>query len=223
MKKQIIFIWGWEAKENYKNFADYLEKFEYNPYEEKRKKWTDFFAKNLWEDFEVLRLPMPQKYFADYCEWKVIFEKVFPYLKKEVIFVWHSLWWSFLVKYFNELPLSSGHLPQGTLSWASSIHLVPQWGRLTEKIKKIFLLAPAFKDCPQETIWSFNFDHKLENLQNFSEKITILHSKDDFVVPFSDFLDFKKALPKAEFIEFKDKNHFLDEEFEEFLEIVSSI
>lgn len=209
MKKQIIFIDWWEARENYANYMEYLEKLEYNPYEEKRKKWKNSLQEKLWEDYEVLFLPFWNRDFSYYPEWKVIFEKIFPYLKKDVIFIWHSLGWSFLTKYFNELPLSFRHSPQ--------------WGELINEVKKIFLLAPAFKDSENEVIWSFNFDNKLENLQHFAEKITILHSRDDFVVPFSDFLDFKKALPKAEFVEFEDKNHFLDEEFEEFVEMVSSI
>ena len=44
MKKQIIYIWWWVSRGNYKNFFDFLEKIEFNPYEEKRKKWKDTFA-----------------------------------------------------------------------------------------------------------------------------------------------------------------------------------
>lgn len=69
-------------------------------------------------------------------------------------------------------------------------------------------------------IGSFNFDHKLETLQQYAPKITILHSKDDFVVPYEDFQDFQKALPEAECISFENKNHFLDETFPELLDII---
>jgi hypothetical protein len=47
-----------------------------------------------------------------------------------------------------------------------------------------------------------------------------LHSKDDFVVPFSDFLEFKNIFPKSNFIEFENKNHFLDLEFVEFEDLI---
>jgi predicted alpha/beta hydrolase family esterase len=34
---------------------------------------------------------MPNRHFADYKAWKIMFEKIFSYLKDEVIFVGHSL------------------------------------------------------------------------------------------------------------------------------------
>jgi len=195
MKKQIIYIWWWVSRGNYKNFFDFLEKIEFNPYEEKRKKWKDTFASDLWGDFEVIFLPMPNKDFADFYEWKVFFEKVFPYLKEGFYLVWHSLWATFLIKYLSENNFSFG-------------------------VSKIFLLAPAFSDSLEEKIWNFNF-WSLEEYKSKYEKITtFLHSKDDFVVPFSDFLQFKNIFSKATFIEFEDKNHFLDEKFEEFLDLI---
>ena len=179
MKKQIIFIWGWIAKENYLSFADYVEKIEYNPYEQERKKWTDFFAEKLWSDYEFIKIPMPNKYFADYGAWKIMFSKIFPFLKENFCLVWHSLWWTFLIKYLNENSFS--YLP-----------------------KNIFLLAPALNDSEEE----------------ISSKTYFLHSKDDFVVSFSDFLEFKNIFPKSNFIEFENKNHFLDLKFVEFEDLI---
>lgn len=195
MKQQIIYIGWWEAKENYKNFMDYLEKLEFNPYTEKFLIWSKYLQEDLWDDFEVINIPMPNKHFALYDEWKIIFEKVFPYLRENVFFVGHSLWATFLVKYFNE-------------------------EKIDFLFKKIFLLAPAFQDSEAEVIWSFHFDKKLEKLQKFAEKIMILHSKDDFVVPYTDFLEFKKSIPKAKYINFEDKNHFLDREFPEIINYI---
>lgn len=196
MKKQIIFIWWWIAKENFINFKDYLEKFEFNPYEEKKEKWRDSLQKDLWEDFEVIMIPMPNKYFADFSEWKIMFEKVFTYLKKDFFLVWHSLWATFLIKYLSE-------------------------NNFVYNPKNIFLLAAAFKDSLNEKIWTFNFLWDFENFQkNYVKNTYFLHSKDDFVVPFSDFLEFKKIFSKANFIEFEDKNHFLDKEFKEFIDLI---
>ncbi len=201
MKKQIILIRGWEAKENYKDFYDFLEKQEFDPYEEKTKRWN----RNLWEilgsNFEVIEIPMPNRHFADYKAWKIIFEKVFPYLKDEVIFIGHSLGWTFLTKYFQE----------------------ENNNKLLEKIKKIILVAPAFKDDEVEILWNFNFDQKLNNLLKIQEKIIIFWSKDDFVVPFSDIEDFMKVLPKAEYKIFENKGHFLQENFDELKEELEKI
>ena len=196
MKKQIIFIWGWIAKENYLSFADDVDKIDENPYEQEIQKWTDFFAAKLWSDYEFIKIPMPNKYFADYGAWKIMFSKIFPFLKENFCLVWHSLWWTFLIKYLNENSFS--YLP-----------------------KNIFLLAPALNDSEEEINWSFEIKSNFKNFEEkYSSKTYFLHSKDDFVVSFSDFLEFKNIFPKSNFIEFENKNHFLDLEFVEFEDLI---
>jgi len=196
--KQVVLVKGWEAKENYKDFYDFLEKQEFDPYKEITKRWNRNLWETLWEDYEVIEAPIPNRYFADYKSWRIMFEKVFPFLKWEVIFVGHSMWGIFLAKYFDE---NFTGYPQGV-----SLH-------------KLILVAPPFKDHKNEIIWTFNFkNNKLENLNKISDKITIIWSKDDFVVPFNDFLDYKKALPKAKFLEFENYGHFLGEEVKEIIE-----
>lgn len=194
MKKQIIFIKWWEAKENFENYLDYIKKMDFDPYEEKQKKWSDFFQENLWENFEVLTIPMPNKGFADYDSWKIMFEKIFSYLKKDYFLVWHSLWATFLIKYLSE-------------------------NKIEKSPKNIFLLAPAFEDDEKEKIWTFNFSD-LKSFEKYQEKSYFLHSKDDFVVDFWDFLKFKNIFKNANFIEFENKNHFLDKNFDEFLDLL---
>lgn len=198
MKKQIIFIWWWVAKENYNNFQDYVEKLEFDPYE-KKERWRDNLEQDLWNDFEVIKIPMPNKDFADFDIWKSMFEKIFIYLKKDFSLIWHSLWASFLIKYLNE----------------NNFQFSP---------KNIYLLAPAFSDSENEKIWTFNLPWNMKNFEKKYSKISyFLHSKDDFVVNFSDFLEFKKIFPNANFIEFEDKNHFLDKEFPEFIDLLKKI
>jgi len=203
MKKQVVLLKGWEAKENYKDFYDCLAKQDYNPFEKKTKKWSDNLWEVLWENFEFINFPRPNSSFADYKAWKIMFEKLLPFLKWEVIFVGHSLGGTFLAKYFDEDFISHTN----TLLIGEGI------------IKKIILVAPAFKDSKTEVLGSFNFkNNALKNLSKISEKITIFWSKDDFVVPFEDFLDYKKTLPKAKFFEFENYGHFLGEEYGEILE-----
>ena len=178
------------------SFFCWLCREEYNPYEQERKKWTDFFAEKLWSDYEFIKIPMPNKYFADYGAWKIMFSKIFPYLKENFCLVWHSLWWTFLIKYLNENSFS--YLP-----------------------KNIFLLAPALNDSEEEINWSFEIKSNLKNFEEkYSSKTYFLHSKDEFVVSFSDFLEFKNIFPKSNFIEFENKNHFLDLEFVEFEDLI---
>jgi len=195
--QQVVLVKGWDAKENYKDFYDFVEKQEYTPNKEIKKRWNRNLWETLWENYEVLEMPVFDKYFADYKTWKICFEKVFPFLKWGTIFVWHSMWGIFLAKYFEE-----------------------EWNKiLLEKTKKLILVAPPFKDHKQEILWSFNFKNTdFENLKKISDKITILGSKDDFVVPFDDFLDYKKVLPKAKFLEFENYGHFLKENVPEIIE-----
>ncbi len=196
MKKQIILLKGWEAKENFKDFYDFVEKQEFNPYEEKQLKWSDILDKTLREDFEVIKFPRPNYWFADYKAWKIMFEKVTSYLKDDFILLWHSLGGTFLVKYLQE----------------------DDKFNLWKKASKIILVAPAYKDDEKEVLGNFNFSKPLNNLKKIQEKIIIFWSKDDFIVDFSDIEDFKKELPKAKFMIFEDKGHFLQEDFVELVE-----
>jgi predicted alpha/beta hydrolase family esterase len=195
IKKQVILVRGWEAKENYKDFYDFVEKEEYNPYKLETKRWNRNLWKILWEEYEIFSIPNINKRFADYRAWKITFEKVFPFLENDVIFIGHSLGWTFLTKYFEEN------------------------NKILEKTKKIILVASWFRDNKTwEILWTFNFDKKLENLKKIQDKIIIFASKDDFLVPFEHFEEFNRALPKAQYKVFENKGHFLQEDFPELIE-----
>ena len=191
MCKQIILLRWWTPKENYKDYYDFLEKYDINPYEEKKLKWSDTLSSDLWDNFEVLKIYRPNKDFADYKAWKIIFEKYIPYIKDGAIFVWHSLWGSFFLKYFEENPI------------------------LLEKFKKIILIAPAVDDSELELLGTFKPDLTFKNLKKYQNKIVVFASKDDFVVPFREIEILKKHLPKATYKIFDDKWHFLQEKFYE--------
>lgn len=198
MKKQVVFIHGWDSKENYIDFFDYLEKFEYKPFEDKILKWKHTFEYDLWVDYEVFMPDMPNKDFCDYEEWKIMFEKVFKYLKNDVIIVWHSIWWTFLLKYLNE-------------------------NNFPVTIKKIFLVAPAFKDSNMEVLGNFNFDQRLTTFKNYEDKTVFYHSKDDGVVPFADLEDFRNILPSAKYNIFENRGHFIDSSFPETINDIKKV
>jgi uncharacterized protein len=195
MKKQVILLRGWVAKENYKDFYDFLEQYEFDPYKENIKRWNRNLAEVLEEKYDVITIPIVNRNFADYKAWKIVFEKVFPFLNRETIFIGHSLGWTFLAKYFEEN------------------------NKLLEKTKKLILVAPWFKNNKiWEVLWTFNFDKNLINVKKIQNKITIFGSKDDFLVDFSDIEDFMEVLPNSKYKIFEDRWHFLQEEFYELIE-----
>ena len=203
-KQQILVIWWWEALENLSsqkfltNRLEYIrENYEYNPYNE-TKKWKQTLQRDLGENYEVLKSPNPCTDCAVYEEWKIMFEKTFPCLSDNIILLWHSLWGTFIAKYLNENDFSF-------------------------IVKKILLVVPAFEDSEQEVLGSFNFDKSLEKFKKYSDKITMYYSTDDFVVPVSDFENFKAVLPEMKYREFNDRWHFLWEEFPEILEDIKNV
>jgi predicted alpha/beta hydrolase family esterase len=200
MKKQVILVKGWEAKENYKDFYDFVEKEVYNPYKLKTKRWNKNLWEILWEEYEIFSIPNINRYFADYKAWKITFEKIFPFLENDVIFIGHSLGWTFLTKYFEEN------------------------NRILEKTKKVILVAPWFRDNKiWGLLWTFNFDKKLENLKKIQDKIIIFGSKDDFLVKFIDIESFMNVLPRAKYKIFENKWHFLQEDFPELIEEIRKV
>ena len=197
--QQIILLRGWTTKENYKNYYGFLQKREINPYEEKTLKWSETLWKKLWDNFEVLEIQRPNKDFADYKARKIFFEKYLPYIKQWAIFIGHSLWWTFFLKYMEE-----------------NIEVL-------QKFKKSFLVAPACKDSKNEVLWSFSIDTNFTNLINFQDKIEIFWSKDDFVVPFEEIQTLQKVLPKVKYHIFENRWHFPQENFKELVEEIREI
>lgn len=193
MTQQVILLRWWTPKENYKDYYDFLEKYEINPYEEKKQKWSDTLQKDLWERFEVLEIIRPNKDFADYKARKIMFEKYIPYIQDWTIFVWHSLWWSFFLKYFENNPF------------------------LLKKFKKILLVAPAIDDSDIELLGCFKPDLKFTNLNKYQNKIVVFASKDDFIVPFKQIKILQEKLPNINYKIFENKWHFLQERFDELL------
>lgn len=198
MNKKIFIIWGGEEASNYKDFEEYLLWEEFNPYAEKTKNWKDNLLQDVWEWFEVIKIPMPNKGFAEYKYWKIMFEKTFQYFGEENIFIWHSLWGTFLLKYLNENNL--------------------------ENISGIHLIAPAVSDTPDEKLWSFEFDITLKNLGKFQKIINIYASKDDDIVPFSQWEYLKNIFPESNFEIFEEKGHFIfQEHFEELVRNIKKL
>jgi len=206
-KQQILYIHGGDAFSNYSNYLEYLKVIDISglPDEpEPPKRWSKTLREDLGEDYEVFSPSMPNKLNAQYQEWKIWFERYFEYLHDDVVLIGWSLGGMFLAKYLveNDLPF---------------------------KPKALFLLAAVYGDGSLldesgEDGGDFLYDvTRLSEIFGKVGSVTIMHSKDDFVVPYEHALKYKAALPEATLLTFEDKNHFLVEEFPELLEKIREV
>ena len=196
--KQLIYIHGWDCFRSEDEFYDALKGWTYEPFLEK-KKWTARLKEIVKGEYECFMPDMPNKHDAKYKLWKVRFEKIFPYLNQEdLVIVWWSLWWMFLIKYLWE-------------NW------------FPKKIQQLHLVSSVFDGTGmfdgEKYLWNFAFDPRiLSNIQNQVEEIFIYHSLDDDSVPYAHAEKIKSFLPNAKLLSFKERGHFWQSEFPELVE-----
>ncbi|HEY4528551.1 MAG TPA: alpha/beta hydrolase [Candidatus Paceibacterota bacterium] len=193
MKKQIVVIHGGDTFETYEQYLNFLKNYEINieKYKTDIDDWKPWLRKILKDEYEVILPVMPNKFNAQYEEWKLWFEKFTPFINDEVILIGHSLGAAFLAKYLSE-------------------------NEFPRKIKAVMLVGAVYdKDCEGYPLLSFALPDKL-NLQ--TSNAMIYHSKDDPVVPFRALEQYQKALPNAQIRIFEDRKHLNQPEFLELLE-----
>lgn len=201
MKQQVVFIHGGDSFSKQEDFLQYLKETPIRnlPGSEAGKHFTQTLREDLGDNFEVFMPSMPNKQNADFGEWSIWFERHFAYLGEEVVLVGWSLGGMFLAKYLseNEVPFL---------------------------VKKLVLLAAPCGTCESpdgNDCGNFQFEPaNLSSIADKAQKIVILHSNDDFVVPVSAAHAYKSHLKSAELIIFEDENHFLSPEFKEILDIL---
>jgi len=144
---------------------------------------------------------MPNKHNARYTEWQIWFERHFEYLRDDVILIGYSLGAMFLMKYLSR---------QST----------------PFRIKALILMAgavalPEFdtRDCAEFVV----SPGTLEPLAERAAQVYILHSTDDFVVPYEHAPVIAAAIPHAILTTFHTKNHFLVPALPELLALVSQL
>ena len=199
MKKQIIVIHGGDTFNTYKEYISFLRNYKIDFERMLSKGWKNSLQEKLGKGFEVVLPKMPNSSNAKYVEWKIWFEKLFPFLEKEVVLVGHSLGGIFLAKYLSE-------------------------NKLPKKILATFLVASPFDDKgSKDSLADFKLKKDLSGLQNQPKELFFYHSQDDDVVPFAGFEKYKKALPSAHYKEFKDKGHFAQNSFPEIVRDIKRI
>ena len=100
-KPQIFIIHGGMTFKSKKDYLQFLKEREVSPV--KKLKWSDeYLDKKLGKEVEIIRSRMPLAENAKYKEWKIHFERFFPYLRDNYILIGGSLGGIFLAKYLSE-------------------------------------------------------------------------------------------------------------------------
>ena len=191
--RQIVIIHGGDSFPSYAAYKDNLmaTSVEYERLKPKRR-WRDTVIESF-PDADVLTPTMPNSANAQYDEWVIWFEKIIPFFRDDVSLVGHSLGAMFLVKYLHTTPLPS-------------------------PVRQLLLLAGGY-DYPTQEYGSFRID-SATGVQKSARTIHLFHSKDDFVVPFSELAKLHADLPSALVHTFEDRNHFLGGTFPELIEVL---
>jgi len=196
MKKQIIVIHGGDSFKNHQEFLDFLKNFEvslddFRP----RRDWKTNLQDELGDKFDVLLPRMPNKSNAKYIEWKIWFERMLPFLNKEVILVGHSLGGMFLAKYLSE-------------------------NDFPKKIKQLHLVAAPHNNTGY--IADFLIPKSLNRLGKQAANIYFYYSRDDGIVSIAEMEEYKKQLPTAKYIIFKNRGHLRQEKFPELVKLLKN-
>ncbi len=195
MTKQIIIIGGGDSFNTYEEYISSLKNKDVTLDKFRPKKdWKTNLPQSLGEEYDVLVPRMPNSANSRYAEWKIWFERMFAFLDDEIILVGHSLGAMFLIKYLSE-------------------------NTFPKKIKRLFLISSPYGATEPDPA-EFKLPDSFEPVNKQAKNIIIFHSKDDIVVPFSEFEEIKKRLPQAMVCVFEDRGHFNQEEFPELVELI---
>ena len=194
MAKQILFIHSGTTFEKEEDYIEFLKKrpirIESNPH------WNETYINEQLDDFQIIKPKMPCKEKAKYEEWKIHFERHFPFLEDNLILIGFSLGGIFLSKYLSE-------------------------NKLPKKVLSTYLIAPPFDDTLPGEELSGGFELK-ENLELLEENnVKLLFSKDDDIVPLEHGKKYMEKLKKSKVIIYGSKNgHFLTPEFPELISMI---
>jgi len=196
-KPQILMIHGGMTFKNRKDYLRFLKTREISV--EKKIRWAEgYLDKELGKKLEIIRPRMPQSDDAKYEDWKIHFERHFPYLRNNIILIGGSLGGIFLAKYLSE-------------------------NKFPKKILHTYLVCPPFDDTcfVEDLVGGFKLKSNLSLLEKNSKKLTLLFSADDDSVPVAHAEKYRNKLKNAEIIIYKSKNgHFKISKFPEIVKMI---
>ena len=195
MKKQVLVIHGGDLFPTYRSYLTFLINYKIDLF---RKNWKNLLSEKLGQKYEVIQPQMPNKNNAKYKEWKIWFEKYFPFLKDNVVLIGHSMGGVFLAKYLSE-------------------------NNFPKRIKATLLVAPPYNRDEGRPLVEFVLPSSLKKFVKQAGKIFIYHSKNDPIVDFKELSKYKKALPDAQIKIFKNRGHFSGGNFPEIIKDIKEL
>ncbi len=198
-KPQILLVHGGMTFKSDKDYVHHLKTKKVSTVQ--KPYWEADLEKKLGKKFEIIRPRMPLSDNAKYRDWKILFERHVPLLRKNFILIGSSLGGTFLAKYLSE-------------------HKLPK------KAVSVFLVcAPFDGDLPTEDlVGGFKLKSDLSLLEKNCKNLHVLFSKDDDVVPASHAEKYRRKLEeKAHIVVYKSKGgHFTVPTFPEILKMIQS-
>jgi predicted alpha/beta hydrolase family esterase len=200
MSQQVVIIHGGTTFDTYKKYLSFIKNRPVSLDRLRLKRdWKDVLQEELGKKFGVLSPKMPNKTNAQYKEWKIWFERIIPFFRKNVVLIGHSLGGIFLAKYLSETDFP-------------------------KKIRATILVAAPFDDAGRkESLASFRLPSSLEKFADQGGIVYLIHSKDDPNVPFKQLEKYKQALPSAKTMIFENREHFHQETFPEIIQLIKKL
>ncbi len=201
MKKkiQILMIHGGNTCKTRKEYLNTLKNKRISL--EKRVNWAgEYLEKQLGSKYQVIRPTMPLKENANYDDWKIMFERYFPYLRNNIILMGNSLGGIFLARYLSE-------------------------NKFPKKILATFLTCPPFDDTVkgEDLVNGFKLKSDLSLLEKNSPNLILSFSEDDDCVPVSHAEKYRKKLKNAKINIYKGMNgHFNTPKFPQIIKMIKS-
>jgi predicted alpha/beta hydrolase family esterase len=198
-RPQIFIIHGGMTFKNKKDYIDWLKNRSISV--EKKQRWSvEYLDRKLGKEFDIIRPRMPLQDDAKYADWKIFFERHFPYFRNNIILIGSSLGGIFLAKYLSE-------------------------NKFPKKIRATFMICAPYDNTieGEDLVGGFKLGTDLSLIERNSKKTYLMFSRDDETVPVSHAEKYRSKLKNSEIIIYKSKNgHFKISEFPEIVKIIKT-
>jgi len=196
-KPQILFIHGGMTFKDRKDYLSFLKNREIKI--TPKTAWHQgYLDKKLGANFDIIRPRMPLSDDAKYSDWRIHFERHFPYLRNNIILIGASLGGIFLAKYLSE-------------------------NKFPKKILAVYLICPPFNNTSlsEDLVGGFRLKSNLSLLEKNCRRLYLLFSKNDDVVPVAHAQKYAAKLKRANIITYDHiEGHFKIAEFPEIVKMI---